>query len=221
MATKKVDIDGIELELDEAQADRLIAKRQAGKDAQRAITAEANALKERLAEIEKQQATAVEAEKNKELLGKRKYDEALANVEKNYKTKFDSVAEAYRDVALRDAIRANQNVHPDAVEILATLARPSCTFDIDGKVIRVMDGGSAKLGQDGKPVNVEAFIQQIVETTPILRRASQSQGSGGSSAGSGTKGAVISNAAFAELVAKDPGAANVFIASGGKVTSEP
>lgn len=195
---KTVEIDGLTIEVaDDSVADKLIAKRQETKERARSMAADLEAARQRLEAIDKEKAEQVEAEKVKALADKKKYDEALAAARTSFDSRIKTLSESYLNAELRAAVSSNPEVTPTAVDDVVTLLRGACTFDLDAKVVRVMDGNSPKLGEDGQPMKVDAFIANTLESRPHFRKATATPGSGGASGAGGTRvGSSLTNEAF-------------------------
>jgi hypothetical protein len=185
---KTVDIDGVTIEVaDDAVAEKLIAKRQEAKEQIRNQAAELATIREKLAAIDKEKADQLEAEKVKSLTEKKKFDEALATVKSSTETKLKTLAESFLHAELKSKVASNPEIVPSAVEDVVSLIRGACTFDLDAKVVRVMDGSSPKIGDDGQPVNVDTFIANTLAARPHFRKATATTGSGGASGAGGTQ----------------------------------
>jgi hypothetical protein len=185
---KTVDIDGVTIEVaDDAVAEKLIAKRQEAKEQIRNQAAELATIREKLSAIDKEKADQIEAEKVKSLTEKKKFDEALATVKSSTETKLKTLAESFLNAELKAKVASNPEIVPSAVEDVVSLIRGACTFDLDAKLVRVMDGSSPKLGEDGQPVNVDTFIANTLAARPHFRKATATTGSGGASGAGGTQ----------------------------------
>lgn len=195
---KTVEIDGLTIEVaDDSVAEKLIAKRQETKEKTRSMAADLEAARQRLEAIDKEKAEQVEAEKVKSLADKKKFEEALATAKTSFDSRIKTLAESYLNAELRAAVAGNPEVTPTAVDDVVTLLKGSCTFDLDAKVVRVMDGNSPKLGEDGQPMKVDAFIASTLAARPHFRKATATPGSGGASGAGGTRvGASLTNEAF-------------------------
>jgi hypothetical protein len=195
---KTVEIDGIIIEVaDDAIAEKLIAKRQETKEKTRSLAAELEETRAKIAAIDKEKADQLEAEKVKGLADKKKFDEALATVKASSEARIKTLSDSYLNAELRAAVAGNAEIVPSAVDDVVSLIRGACTFDLDAKVVRVLDGSSPKLGEDGAPMKVDAFINETLAARPHFRKATATSGSGGASGAGGTKvGQSITNDAF-------------------------
>lgn len=195
---KTVDIDGVTIEVaDDAVAEKLIAKRQEAKEQLRNQAAEMATIREKLAAIDKEKAEQLEAEKVKSLTEKKKFDEALATVKTSTETKLKSLAESFLHAELKAKVASNPEIVPSAVDDVVSLIKGACAFDLDAKLVRVMDGSSPKIGDDGQPMNVDAFIASTLAARPHFRKATATTGSGGASGAGGTKvGSQVTDEAF-------------------------
>jgi hypothetical protein len=195
---KTVEIDGITIEVaDDAVAEKLIAKRQETKEKTRSLAAELEETRAKIAAIDKEKADQLADEKVKSLADKKKFDEALATVKASSEARIKTLSESYLNAELRASVAANPEIVPSAVDDVVSLIRGACTFDLDAKVVRVLDGSSPKLGEDGAPMKVDAFINETLAARPHFRKATATSGSGGASGAGGTKvGQTISNEAF-------------------------
>ena len=195
---KTVDIDGVTIEVaDDSVAEKLIAKRQEAKEQLRNQAAEMATIREKLAAIDKEKAEQLEAEKVKSLTEKKKFDEALATVKTSTETKLKSLAESFRHAELKAKVASNPEIVPSAVDDVVSLIKGACAFDLDAKLVRVMDGSSPKIGDDGQPMNVDAFIASTLAARPHFRKATATTGSGGASGAGGTKvGSQVTDEAF-------------------------
>jgi hypothetical protein len=198
---KTVDIDGITIEVaDDSVAEKIIAKRQEAKEHTRKITADMEAMRQQLAAIEQDKARQVEDEKVKSLADKKKYEEALATVKASTDTKLKTLAESFLHAELRAKVASHPDIVPTAVDDVVSLIRGTCAYDLDAKMVRVMDGASPKLGEDGQPMKVDAFIASTLAARPHFRKATATPGSGGASGAGGTPtGIPLSNEAFLAL----------------------
>ena len=206
---KTVEIDGITIEVaDDAIAEKLIAKRQETKEKTRSLAAELEETRRRIAAIDQEKADQLEAEKVKSLADRQQFKEALAAAKASSEAKIAALAaeaeartrvlsQAYLNSELRAAVASNPEIVPSAIDDVVSIVRGACTFDLDAKVVRVLDGSSPKLGEDGAPMEVDAFINETLAARPHFRKATATSGSGGASGAGGTKvGQSITNEAF-------------------------
>jgi flagellar motility protein MotE (MotC chaperone) len=202
---KTVEIDGITIEVaDDAIAEKLIAKRQETKEKTRSLAAELEETRRKIAAIDQEKAEQLEAEKVKSLADKKKFDEALAAIKTAHEAKLkaaqaetESVSREYLNEKLRAAVATHPDIVPSAVDDVVSIIRGGCSYDSAAKVVRVLDGSSPKLGEDGAPMKVDAFINEALATRPHFRKATATPGSGGASGAGGTKvGQTITNEAF-------------------------
>jgi hypothetical protein len=206
---KTVEIDGITIEVaDDAIAEKLIAKRQETKEKTRSLAAELEETRRKIAAIDQEKADQLEAERIKSLADRKQFNEALAAAKAAAEAKFAALtaaaeakdkktAEKFLTAELREKISANPEVVPSAVNHIVTLLKGSCIYDPADSMVRVMDGSSPKLGEDGQPMTVDTFIESMLVESPHFRKATATPGSGGASGAGGTKvGQTITNEAF-------------------------
>jgi hypothetical protein len=235
MAKKSVDIGGgITVELEEADADKAIAARQALK------TQAAAAVQERDALLVKSQEALAAAAKAAEDLRLSKLSEAqrLDEIEKARKAetaaRFNELAaqvDTYQSIAVEDRLRAHVLAHPDivadpvAIDDLVARLKGSCKFDPKTKTVVVSDGkGGVKTRDDGTVINVDAFVSEAIEARPSLRKSSAARGSGGTGQGANRAGvAKMSPMEYSRSMQSAPqsiAAINAKIAAGTLVISD-
>lgn len=213
---KKIDIDGVELELDDAIADKVIAKRQETKEALRKKDESLTQAQARLAALEAEKAEANRQAEIAKLTNKGEYEAALKRVEESHQAKLRKASEHLARQTLRAQIAARADVLPEAIDDILAQTVSSCVHDIETNTLAVMgEAGRPALGADGRPVGVDTLISSFLEKRPYLRRPSGSPGSGGTGAG-GTGGAArtIPVATYETMTTAEKSA---FFAAGGKV----
>lgn len=207
---------GVSVKLPKADADKVIAGRQATKAEQAtlnqrlgALEAEKNAEREARTKAETDAAHAA-AIKSGEI------DKAREIAAKSSNDKLAKLSTRYRDSALESLVRKVDGVVPDAVGDIVAQLKQSCSFNLDADTLEVTDAtGKAAIGDDGKAISADAHIAKFLQTRPYFRLASAAPGSGhnGNPPRANT-GDSMPASAFQELGAVK-GAA--FLAKGGKI----
>jgi len=187
----EVDIDGLKVSLPKAQAEQLIAKRQAAKEERRQLDIRLGALEaEKRAAEEKAERERQDAERAK-LTSKGEYDKALELEKKTHAEKIGKLADKYRDAELRRQILANPKVaevkdpaaRDELVALFISQLKPGCRFNVDAERLEAStDGGVPPVDKDGKALSAEAWIAQRLDASPLLRPAA-SPGSGAAGGG--------------------------------------
>lgn len=90
------------------------------------------------------------------------------------------LAERYRDRALESSIAKLPGILPQAVADIAAQLRACCKFDVETDTLAVIDAaGRPVTGADGKPLQVDTWINSYLEARPWFREANKTPGSGG------------------------------------------
>ena len=197
---KKVDIDGLTIEIsDDAQADALIQRRQADKD-QRKRDAE------RLAQLESERRQAeearAEAERKAEVekaKARGDYETAIKKAREQDEQRMQALASRIRDSRIESAVRAAKGIVPTAVADIVAHVSQSCTYDPDADKVRVK--------ADGTEQELDSFLTQYLDKRPHFRLPTGQPGTG--AAGSGTTADGVKTITIAEYDAamRQPGTA--------------
>ena len=212
----EVDIYGEKVKVSKERADKIIAMRQAGK-------AEVSELTRRLGSLEAEKSAAEQARAKAEndaahaaAIKAGEIDKAREIAAKGANDKLSKLSSKYRDQALENQLRAMDGIVKEAIPDIVAQLKGSCNFNLDSESLEVMDAaGKPLLGDDGKPVQADAYMAKFLENRPYFRRASQAPGSG--SSGSGKSPASV--ATMTEAMAVEVGAVKVaaFLNAGGKI----
>lgn len=219
--TMKVDLyDGIALDLPKDQAEKIIAARQADKEARRKSAEELGALR---AEKEAASKAAKEAQDRAELEKLQKageFQKAQELMERRHADRLAAISGKYAKAAILAELSKASDVidDPTAREDLTAQLMSSCKYDLETDTLAVMGtDGRPALGSDGKPLGVDALIKQHLDKRPYFRKASQTPGSGGAGAGPKPGAKTMTQAQVADLSATDPKALARFFAEGGQM----
>lgn len=205
---------GVSVKLPKADADKVIAGRQATKAEQAtlnqrlgALEAEKNAEREARTKAETDAAHAA-AIKSGEI------DKAREIAAKSSNDKLAKLSTRYRDSALESMVRKVDGVVPDAVGDIVAQLKQSCSFNLDADTLEVTDAtGKAALGEDGKAISADAHIAKFFQTRPYFRLASAAPGSG--SHGTPGRPPTGQSASADQLASMAPRARAQFFADGG------
>lgn len=202
----EVDLPGGKIKLPKAAAEAVIKARDSFKEENRKTN-------ERLG--------AIEAEKKNAEDAKRKAEDDKAMSEAAKAGEIDKVkqiagqhvarlAERYRDRALEGSIGKVAGILPQAVADIAAQLRACCKFDVETDTLVVIDAaGRPVSGADGKPLQVDAWINSYLEARPWFREANKTPGSG-ATGGTDKQGVVptITQAEY-DAASRDPNRAQV------------
>lgn len=128
--------------------------------------------------------------------------------------------EELRDTKLFAELARNPDILSDAAEDIAQQLRLSCLYDPSTrKVVAVDAAGKPRVGQDGKPLGVDALVSEFLSNRPWFRKPAGVQGSGAGGSGQpGTTPKTMSKAQWEALNKQDAAASAKFFAEGGKLT---
>jgi hypothetical protein len=211
--------DGVKVSLPKEQAQAAIAARQALKESQRKLAEELGQLRaDRDAQIKaakdaKESAELEKMAKNGEI---DKIRETLTNKHRDEITK---VATRIIDGELADAMGKLSDLVDDAEarRDLRTHLRSSCRYNPDTHQIEVVgQDGKPAHGEDGRPLNVDAFVAGHVAQRAYLRKPSANPGSGAAKGAQPPSGKAITSAQFEAM---DPIARAKHFADGGTLLS--
>lgn len=176
---KKVDLDGVELELDDEVADKVIAARQATKEKIRTLSEQVQAVAAREAEAKaRADAAAKEAEVAK-LTSKGEYEAALKLKTEDHDRTIGKLKTNLKTSALKSAILKTPGVLPDAADDILALIGSNCDYDLEaGSLVVIGEGGRPRTDTEGKPLSVDAFLTEALEKRPHFRAANAAPGSG-------------------------------------------
>ncbi len=113
-------------------------------------------------------------------------DQVRAIAERSGRERLDRVSNRMVDVALSGEIAKIDGVVRDASAQadLRALLRGSCRYDVETDTLTVVDAaGKPQLGSDGRPLSVDTFIRQAVDSRPHFKSAAAAPGSGAVGAG--------------------------------------
>ncbi len=208
--TMEVDLPEVgKVVLPKAEAEKVIKARDALKENGRKIGERLGAL-----EAEKKAADdkVKKAEEDRALAEAAKAGE-LDKVREISERKLRAVADKYGNKQLESLIGANKDVIPAAVADIAKQLASGCRFDLDSESFVIIDAaGKPRVGQDGKPLSVDALIGEFLDARPYLKLPSGSPGSGAAGSGQRPAGRVITRAELDAMSGKEQAA---FFADGG------
>ena len=177
-------LSGVKEKLPREQAQKEIEARQKIKEGRRTQDEEFGKLK---AERDSQVAAAEEKRTKAEADAAVKageFERAKEILTKQNSERVDKLAGKYRERALESAIAATEGIVAGAAKDLAQSLASSCRFNLDADTLEVVGAdGKPRMGDDGKPMSVDALIAEYVQKRPYLRAASGSQGSGANGKG--------------------------------------
>lgn len=211
--------EGVKVKLPKTEAEKVIAGRQAAKEAQRKAA-------ERLGHLEAEKEAATRAAKEatdraeiERLQKAGEYQKAQEITEANYRAKLEKVSKGYAKTALAAEMAAFPDLidDPQAREDLTLQLASSCKFNPETETVEVVgpDGRSA-MGLDGKPLKVGDLIRSHIEKRSYLRRAIQTPGSGSQGSGPPPTANTMTTDQVAALARENPKALAKFFAEGGK-----
>ena len=176
---KKVDLDGIELELDDEVADKVIAARQQTKEKIRTLSEQVQAVTAREAEAKaRAEASAKEAEVAK-LTSKGEYEAALKLKTEAHEATIGKLKTNLKTTALKSAILKTPGIVADAADDILALIGSNCGYDLEsGSLVVIGEGGRPRTDTEGKPLSVDAFLSEALDKRPHFRTASAAPGSG-------------------------------------------
>lgn len=208
--------EGVKVKLPKAEAEKVIAARQAAKETQRKTIERLGALEaEKDAATRTARETAERAEVER-LQKAGEFTKAQEILESRHRSQMEKVASRYAKTALAAEMASVADLidDPRAREDLSAQLASSCKFNLETDTVEVVGpDGRAALGLDGKPLKVGDLIRKHIDERPYLRRATQTPGSG--STGDGRKPAANTMTAD-QVMSLDPLARARFFADGGK-----
>lgn len=176
---KKVDLDGIELELDDEIADKVIAARQSQKEKLRTLSEQVSALSAKEAEAKAAAAAAAQEAEVAKLTSKGEFEAALKKATEQHGQTIGKLKSNLKATALKSAILKTPGVIQEAADDILSLIGSGCDYDLEtGNILVIGEGGRPRLDSEGKPLGVDAFLGEILEKRPYLRAASTAPGSG-------------------------------------------
>ena len=208
--------EGLKVKLPKAEAEKVIAARNADKENRRKTAERLGALEaEKDAATRTARETAEKAEVER-LQKAGEYEKARELLESNYRQRIEKLGNGRVRDAVSSALASLTDLieDPKAREDLAAQLVHSCKFDAENDTVAVMGAdGRIALGQDGRPIQVGDLVRRHIDERPYLRRASKTPGSG--SNGNGQKAGANTMTAD-EVLALEPKARAKFFAEGGK-----
>lgn len=176
---KKVDLDGVELELDDEIADKVIAARQSQKERLRTLSEQVSALSAKEAEAKAAAAAAAQEAEVAKLTSKGEFEAALKKATEQHGQTIGKLKANLKATALKSAILKTPGVITEAADDILSLTGSVCDYDLEtGNLVVIGEGGRPRLDSDGKPLGVDAFLAEILDKRPYLRAASTAPGSG-------------------------------------------
>lgn len=176
---KKVDLDGVELELDDEIADKVIAARQSQKERLRTLSEQVSALSAKEAEAKAAAAAAAQEAEVAKLTSKGEYEAALKKATEQHGQTIGKLKANLKATALKSAILKTPGVITEAADDILSLTGSVCDYDLEtGKIVIIGEGGRPRVDSEGQPLSVDAFLGEILEKRPYLRAASSAPGSG-------------------------------------------
>lgn len=169
-ADDSVEVDvpgGVKLKLPKDTAAKVIAGRDADKQARRELEIRVGAIE---AEKNAADAARVKAETEKAALEhtkKGEFDKATELLTKTHRDREAKIAAQLRDKALRAAVATAKNVAPTAIDDICDQLRARSSYDFDADAVVVLDAAGQPLKDDsGKPVQVDAWLGSFLEKRP-------------------------------------------------------
>ena len=176
---KKVDLDGVELELEDDIADKVIAARQAQKEKFRTLSEQVSSLSAKEAEAKAAAAQAAQEAEVAKLTSKGEFEAALKKATEQHGQTIGKLKANLKSTALKSAILKTPGVIQEAADDILSLIGTGCDYDLEtGNLLVIGEGGRPRLDDEGKPLGVDAFLGEILDKRPYLRAASTAPGSG-------------------------------------------
>lgn len=179
-------LSGVKVKLPKEQAQKEIEARQKVKEGRRTQDEEFGRLKaDRDSQVAAAEEKRIKAEADSAVKAG-EFERAKEILTKQSSERIEKLAVKYRERALESAVAGTEGIVAGAAKDLAqTLAR-SCRFNLDADTLEVVGAdGKPRMGDDGKPMSVDALIAEYIQQRPYLRAASGSQGSGANGKGGG------------------------------------
>jgi hypothetical protein len=200
-------LSGVKVTLPKEQALKEIEQRQRIKGEVRTAHEELGKIraeKDAAAQAAAEAATKLEAEK---AMKAGELEKAKQILEASTNEKLGKIERNYRKSRLESLIGSNANVIPEAAKDIADALVSSCRFDLESESLAVVGAdGKPRVGQDGKPLSVDALIAEFIDQRPYLRKSTTPAGSG-AAGGAGNKAVKTPTITTAEYEAamKEPG----------------
>lgn len=199
--TVAVDIHGVKVELSKADADKLIAGRDADKLRAREYQEKLGKLE---ADTQAAMAKAAKSEEDRlalEAAKKGEMDQVRALMTKEHREREAKLSAKARDKHLAALVAGNANIAKTAVADIVDQLRTRTQYNFDTESVTVIDeAGQPLKSQDGKPVEVDAFLGTWLENRPHYLLDKTPKGSGGEGA-KGSQGSKTVSAAALEAMA--------------------
>ncbi|MFA7301939.1 MAG: hypothetical protein WC069_06535 [Candidatus Shapirobacteria bacterium] len=213
--TKEIDIHGIKVSVPLADAEKIIS----GRDNDKAKIRE---YQEKFGKLEADAAASLakanKAEEDRlaiEHAKKGEVEQVRELMTREAKVREAKLSAKARDKHLAALVAGNDGVIKSAVPDIVEALRGRTQYNFDTESVTVLtEAGQPMLGDDGKPMEVDAFLGKWLEKRPHYTLDKSPKGSGGSGAKNQT-GTVISETQFESMT---PTQRAVFFKDGGKVT---
>ncbi len=214
LETKEVDLHGVKVTLPVADADKLIAARDADK-------VKGRELLEKLGKLDADAAAAIakanKAEEDKiaaEHMKKGEIDQARNTLTKEFRDREAKLSAKARDKHIAAIVSANDNVVKTAIDDIVDSLKSRTRYDLDTESVIVLDeAGQPLKDATGKPIEADAFFGTWLEKRPHYLLNKLPKGAGGE--GSKTNvGKIITADAFEKL---NPSEMTIFMRDGGKI----
>lgn len=206
---------GVKIKLPKADAERVIAGRQKSKEETADLNRRYGALEAEKTAAETKATEAQRAKEHAEAVKNGEIDKAREIAAKGANDRLNKLSSKYRDQALENQLRNLDGVVKEAIPDIVAQLRGSCNFNLDTESLEVMDAaGKPVLGDDGKPMQADAYVAKFLENRPYFCRASQAPGSG--SSGPGKTAATGATMTASQLETMSPMQKAAFFKDGGK-----
>lgn len=138
-------------------------------------------------EVEKLQGQIAELKKDKpDMIPKSEHEQILAAKENEIKKRDESISKMSQHQLDNELLKAVANKAVDPSDVLA-LTRANFQLGEDGKVFHVNEKGEKVIDSDGSYLGPDRYFDKFFKEKPHLAKASDSQGAGSSTNGTGGK----------------------------------
>lgn len=197
-------LSGVKVTLPKDQAQKEIEHRQRVKGELKSAHEElgkTRAEKDAAAQMAADNATKLEAEKAMKAGELEKAKQILESASNEKMSKFER---NYRKSRLESMVTGNANVIPEAAKDIADALSASCRFDLETESLAVVGAdGKPRVGQDGKPLSVDALIAEFIDQRPYLRKSTTPAGSGAAGGAGNKSGKSLVRSDWEKLPAKE------------------